>query len=104
MARSYAMNPFRYVSRMFFTLPLFFATPIIYDHAFAENPTEGMDCSAPKTATEANTCAAPGNLEKAQKNHRKSCKSHPVAALKTIWLPESRLGPHNHSATGQRIP
>ena len=61
------MNPFRYVSRMFFTLLLFFAAPIIYDHAFAENPTEGMDCSAPKTATEANTCAAPGNLEKAQK-------------------------------------
>ena len=74
MALSYAMNPFRYVSRMFFTLLLFVAAPIIYDHAFAENPTEGMDCSAPKTATEANTCAALGNLEKAQKKIIEVCK------------------------------
>jgi hypothetical protein len=61
------MNPFRYVPRMFFTLLLFVAAPMIYDLAFAENPKEGMDCTAPKTETETNACAASGNLEQAQR-------------------------------------
>ncbi len=37
------MNPFRYVPRMFFTLLLFVAAPIIYDLAIADNPTKLMD-------------------------------------------------------------
>jgi hypothetical protein len=60
------MNPFRYVPRMFFTLLLFVAAPIIYDLAIADNPTELMDCDAPTSAAEKNTCEANGNLKQAQ--------------------------------------
>lgn len=69
------MNPFRYVPRMFFTLLLFVAAPIIYDFAFAENPTEGLNCSAPQTATEANSCAASENLKLAQEKIIKSLEN-----------------------------
>ncbi|NQU70562.1 MAG: hypothetical protein HQ514_08425 [Rhodospirillales bacterium] len=62
------MNPFRYIPRMFYSLLLFVVAPLIYDYAFAENPTAGMDCNAPQSAIEANACAAPGNLETATKN------------------------------------
>ena len=62
------MTPFRYVPRMFFTLLLFVAAPIIYDLAIADNPTELMDCAVPKSAAEKNICEASKNLEQAQKN------------------------------------
>lgn len=52
---------------MFFTLLLFVAAPIIYDLAIADNPTELMDCAAPKSAAEKNTCEASENLKQAQK-------------------------------------
>ena len=61
------MNPFRYVPKKFYTLLLIAAAPILYDYAFNDNPTERLDCNAPKSAAEAALCEAPRNLELARK-------------------------------------
>lgn len=61
------MNPFRNMPKKLYPLLLFAAAPMLYNYAFGENPTERLDCNAPKSAAEAALCEAPRNLELAQK-------------------------------------
>ncbi len=61
------MNPFRYIPRMFFTVLLFIAAPLLFDLFFADDPTAGIDCDHPRTGGETRICSAQPNLAEAQK-------------------------------------
>lgn len=61
------MNPFRYLPRMFFTVLLFGAVPILYDLTITEDPTAGIDCDHPKSQEETSVRKAGPNLGQAQK-------------------------------------
>jgi len=61
------MNPFRNMPKKLYPLLLFAAAPMLYNYAFSENPTERLDCNAPKVTAESVFCAAPQYPELAQK-------------------------------------
>lgn len=68
------MNPFRFMPRMFFTVTLLVAVPLVIERAMSADPAAKLDCDNPRTDEEKGLCNIGPNLERASKGMREAAE------------------------------